>query len=176
MSTWILIGFLSFLFLLDGTILPPFLPQDWGSDVVLIPQLVVSGIIILSLYRGRRIGLLYGFFFGLFYDLAYGGAVGIYAFSTASIGYIAGQISRQFVSGPIMALLTTGIGQAIHLSMVYGWVRLFQLTQVGINDAFIYRIIPSILFNTLIAFPIYHGIQWIFRRYSPHSGSLFGKR
>ncbi|SFS95958.1 rod shape-determining protein MreD [Marininema halotolerans] len=176
MVFWILIGFLSFLFLLDGTVLQPFLPQAWGSDFVFIPQLMVSGIILLSLHRGRRVGLLYGFFFGLLYDLSYGSTIGVYAFSTAVIGYIAGQISRQFVSGPIMALLTTGMGQAIHLLMVYSWYRLFELTQVGAHDAFMYRMFPSVLFNTVIAFPIYHGIQWIFRRYSPRFGSLFGKR
>ncbi|MFC4078380.1 rod shape-determining protein MreD [Salinithrix halophila] len=176
MAAWILIGFLSFLFLLEGTALQMFVPQAWGSNFVWIPQLVVSGIILLSLYRGRKVGLIYGLCFGLLHDLAYGQAVGVYAFSTAVIGYITGQVSRQFLSGPIVALLATGLGQATHLILTYLWLRMFDITQVGWETAFIYHILPSVFFNLLAAYPVYRGIRWIFRRFHPQSVQLFDKR
>ncbi|MDR6226422.1 rod shape-determining protein MreD [Desmospora profundinema] len=173
MAVWILIGLLSFLFLLEGTVFQVLVPQAWGSRFVWIPQLVVSGIILLSLYRGRQAGLLFGFCFGLLHDIVYGQAVGVYAFSTAAIGYVAGQISRQFLSGPIVALLATGVGQWLHLLISYFWFRLFDLTRIGLEEAFLYHMLPSVLLNMMIAFPVYQCIRWIHRRYHPRSVQLF---
>ncbi|PTM58264.1 rod shape-determining protein MreD [Desmospora activa] len=169
MVIWFLIGLLSFLFLLEGTVFQMLVPQAWGSQLVWIPQLVVSGIIILSLYRGRREGLVYGFSFGLLQDLVYGQAIGIYAFSTAAVGYLIGQTSRQFLSGPTVALLATGVGQLFHLLISYAWFRLFDLTRIGWEEAFLYHILPSALLNMVVAFPIYKSIQWIYHRYHPRS-------
>jgi rod shape-determining protein MreD len=173
MVVWLLIGLLSFLFLLEGTILQFLTPQAWGSAFVWIPQLVVSGVILSALYRGRQTGLTFGFCFGLLYDIVHGQAVGVYAFSTAAIGYITGQISRQFLSGPIVALLATGVGQGVHLFISYAWLRLFDLTRIGWEEAMIYHMLPSVLFNMVIAFPVYHCIRWIHRRYHPRSVHLF---
>lgn len=164
-----LIGLLSFLFLLEGTVFQILVPQAWGSHIVWIPQLVVSGIILLSLHRDQQAGLLYGFCFGLLQDLIYGQVVGIYAFSTAAVGYIAGQFSRQMMSGPIVALVATGVGQSFHLLLSYAWFRLFDLTRIGWEEALLYHILPSTLLNMVVAFPIYKIIQWIYRRYHPRS-------
>ncbi|EGK14774.1 rod shape-determining protein MreD [Kroppenstedtia eburnea] len=175
MAAWMLTGFLSFLFLLEGTVLQDVAPQAWGSPFIWIPQPVTSGIIILSLIQGRKAGLIYGLCFGLIHDLVFGQVIGVYAFSTAAIGYMAGQISRQFVSGPIVALFATGICQAVHLLMVFGWYRLFNVTQMPWDESIIYHIIPSVLINTVVAYPVYRGIRWIVGRFHPHSVHLFDK-
>lgn len=173
MAAWVLIGFLSFLFIMDGTVLQWLVPQAWGSNIVFISRLMVSGIIMLSLFQGRRSGLAYGFCFGLLYDMVYGQAIGVFAFTTACIGYISGLISRQFISGPIIALLATGISQSIHLIMSYGWLRLFDITLIGWLESLVYHIIPSVIFNTVIAFPVYLGIKWILKRFAPDSVPMF---
>ncbi|OYD08256.1 rod shape-determining protein MreD [Paludifilum halophilum] len=173
MAAWILVGFLSFLFLLEGTVLQLLAPQTWGSDIVWIPQLAVSGVIIVSLLRDRRLGLIYGFCFGLLHDVVFGDAIGVYAFTTAAVGYFGGLFSRQFVSGPIVALLVTGLNQGVHLTMSYAWFRLFGVTRIGWEDALGLHIVPSILLNTLVAFPVYLGVQWIFKRFHPHSVQMF---
>ncbi|MDA8354149.1 MAG: rod shape-determining protein MreD [Firmicutes bacterium] len=173
MVVWILTGFLSFLFLLEGTVLQYVAPQAWGSPLVWIPQLVTSGVIILSLYRGRKSGMIFGFCFGLIHDVIYAQALGVYAFSTAAIGYVAGLISRQFFSGPLVALLTTGVCQAVHLLMSYGWFRLFNMTEMPWKMALFYHIIPSVLINMVVAYPVYRGVRWILKRSHPHSVQLF---
>lgn len=174
MAAWIITGFLSFLFLLEGTVLQDLAPQAWGSPFIWIPQLVTSGIIILSLYQGRKSGLIYGLCFGLIHDVVYGQVIGVYAFSTAAIGYVAGQISRQFTSGPVVALLATGVCQGVHLSMVFGWFRLFNVTQMPWDEATLYHILPSLLINTVVAYPVYRVIRWIVGRFHPHSVNFFG--
>ncbi|PTX59394.1 rod shape-determining protein MreD [Melghirimyces profundicolus] len=173
MAVWLLTGFLSFLFLLEGTVLQELAPQAWGLPVVWIPQLVASGVIILSLYRGRKSGLRFGLCFGLLHDVVYGQAVGIYAFSTAATGYTAGLISRQFFSGPGVALLATGLCQAFHLLLSFGWFRLFNITELPWMEALIFHILPSVLINIVVAYPVYRGVRWMIRRTHPRSVQLF---
>ncbi|SMO37593.1 rod shape-determining protein MreD [Melghirimyces algeriensis] len=171
--SWMFIGFLSFFFLLEGTVLQFVAPQAWGSSIVWIPQLVTSGIIIYSLYQGRKPGLIYGFCFGLIYDVVHGQAIGVYAFSTALVGYFSGLISRQLFSGSTVALLTTAICQAVHLFMSYGWFRLFNITEVPWKEAAVYHIVPSVLINMVLAYPIYRLVLWMIKRTGSRSIQLF---
>ncbi|GGE18574.1 hypothetical protein GCM10011571_20620 [Marinithermofilum abyssi] len=164
MPRWILGLFLSFLFFLEGAAAQGVLPQAWGSPLVFIPQFAVSGIILLALYNGRYEGLAWGFVFGLLYDIVYGQVIGVHAFSTAVVGYVAGSIPRHIKLGPLVALLVTGLGQAGHLLLTYGWYRLFGITHMAWNEAVFFHVAPSVLFNAAAAFPVYLFMRWLVDR------------
>lgn len=166
--------FFFFLFLIQGSVLQLLLPQAWGSSFVVIPQLVLSGIAMLSLYGDEQEVLLFGFGFGLLHDIVYGPALGISAFSTTLTAYVAVLISRYFPPHPWIAGLTGMIVQFIHLLTVYGWLRLFDFTQMSFFPAFSYHIIPSVLFNLVCGFPIYFLISRIYRKNEKNTIQLFG--
>ncbi|SEN34387.1 rod shape-determining protein MreD [Lihuaxuella thermophila] len=166
--------FLFFLFLIQGSVLQWLLPQAWGTSFVVIPQLVLSGIVMLSLYGDEQMAVLFGFGFGLLHDIVYGPAWGISAFSTALTAYAAVLVSRHFPPYPWIAGLTNMVVQWIHLFIIYGWFRLFDFTQMPFFPAISYHIIPSVLFNVVCGFPIYFLISRIYRKNEQNTIQLFG--
>lgn len=160
----VLLVFLFFLLVLEGTVLQWVLPQAWGSTVVIVPQLVVAGVVILSLFRGEWTGLRYGFGFGLLYDVVYGPAVGMHTFTMAAVGYFSGLISRQFTPGSIVSFLITSLSLAVHLIMTFGLFRLFGLTNMDWGQAIVYHIAPSVVFNAVAALPIDRVLRWLVRK------------
>ncbi len=165
--------FLLFLFLIQGSVLQLLLPQAWGSSFVVIPQLVLSGIVMLSMYRDEQEVYLFGFGFGLLHDIIYGPALGISALSTTFTAYVAVLISRYFPPHPGTGGLTNLIVQFIHLIIIYGWLCLFDFTQMSFFPAFSYHIIPSVLFNFVCGIPIYFLISRIYRKNGKNTIQLF---
>jgi rod shape-determining protein MreD len=168
----VFVGCLFFLLVLEGTVLQWVLPQAWGSTIVIVPQLVVAGVVILSLFRGERAGLIYGFGFGLLYDVVYGPVLGMHAFTMAAVGYFAGLISRQFAPGAIVSLLTTSLSITVHLVMTYGLFRLFGLTDMDWNQALVYHVAPSVVFNVVAALPVDRVFRWVNQKWDTRSLSF----
>jgi rod shape-determining protein MreD len=133
---------------------------------------VVAGVVILSLFRGERVGMIYGFGFGLLYDVVYGPVLGMHAFTMAAVGYFAGLISRQFAPGAIVSFLTTTLSIAVHLIMTFGLFRLIGLTNMDWNQALVYHIAPSVVLNAVAALPIYRVLRWGARKLETRSLSF----
>lgn len=168
----VFVGFLFFLLVLEGTVLQWVLPQAWGSTVVIVPQLVVAGVVILSLFRGERAGLIYGFGFGLLHDVVYGPVLGMHAFTMSAVGYFSGLISRQFAPGAIVSLLTTTLSITVHLIMIFGLYRLFGLTDMNWNQALVYHVAPSVVLNAVAALPVDRVLRWGVRKLETRSLSF----
>jgi rod shape-determining protein MreD len=140
------------------------LPQAWGSTFVIVPQLVVSGIIAISLYLPKRYVLSFSFIFGLLHDMVYGPALGISAVTLPLVAYGTYLVSRYIPPFQWVAGVVTAWGQLIYLTMIYGWYRLFDFTQMPFFPSFWNHIIPSTLFNVLLGYPIFKVIHWIYQK------------
>lgn len=167
------VGFLFFLFLLQGSVFQLLLPQAWGSPFVVVPQLVLNAIVVLSLYLHERDGLLFGFVFGLLHDLVYGPALGISAFTTALVAYVTALVGKQFPPSLWIAGMTATLAQFSYLFIIYSWYRLFDFTQMPFLPAFTTHIVPSIIFNVSFGYPIYWWVSRIYQKHRPHTIQLF---
>lgn len=143
--------FLFFLFLLEGSVLQLVLPQAWGSHFVVVPLLVLSGIISISMHMETNRVLWTAFSFGLLHDIVYGPAIGISTFSMVLIAWGTAWISRHFSPESWMGLGVVATMQLGYLFLIYGWYQLFDFTRVPLMEAIQFHMLPSLGFNFLFA-------------------------
>ncbi|GAA3408334.1 rod shape-determining protein MreD [Paenibacillus hodogayensis] len=145
------------LFLLEGTILQWLIPAAWRSSALVAPHLVLVGVIFTSLFKNRYQGLAYGLGFGMLQDLIYyGHALGIYSFSMGLVGYLFGSAFRFSTRGIVISLIAAMLGSFLYDSLVFGIYHLFlSIVQTGYQWMFLHGILPSMLFNALIALLLY---------------------
>ncbi|WP_154986116.1 rod shape-determining protein MreD [Laceyella tengchongensis] len=158
------VAFLLILFLLEGSVFQLLLPQAWGSTFVVIPQLVVSGIIVISLYLPKRYVLMFAFSFGLLHDIVYGPAWGVTAFTLAAVAYGTYLLANHFPPFVWIVGVAIVVGQCCYTLLVYGWYRLFGFTNMPFLFSFMTHIVPTLVFNAISAYPIFRFIHYVYMK------------
>jgi len=164
MRRYLIFVILFVLFLLEGTVVQWLIPPVWKSSVLVVPHLVLVGVLYTSLFKSRYQGLAYGLGFGMLQDfIYYGHALGVYSFSIGLVAYVMGLAFRSSTRGIVVSLLAVTIGSFAYDSLVYGIYRLFLgVIQIGYRWTFLHEILPSMLFNALIALLLYMPIRkWL---------------
>lgn len=145
------------LFLLEGTVVQWIIPPVWKSSVLVVPHLVLVAVLFTSLFKSRYQGLAYGLGFGMLQDfIYYGHALGVYSFSMGIVGYVFGLVFRSSARGIVISLMAAVLGSFAYDSLVYGIYRLFLgVITIDYQWTFLHEILPSMLFNALIALLLY---------------------
>lgn len=145
------------LFLIEGTILEWLMPPMWQSTVLVAPHPVLVGVVLVALFKSRHQALGYGLAFGFLQDfIYYGHALGVYSFSMGLVGYIIGNVFRVVPRGIVFSLTAASLGSFAYDSLVYAIYRFFLgVVQVDYRWIFFHEILPSLLFNALIALVLY---------------------
>jgi rod shape-determining protein MreD len=148
------------LFILQGSLMVWLLPASWQSIVFVTPHLTLVFIMFIGLFHHRHAALLYGLLFGLLHDFTYYGAMlGVYSFSMGLVGYLAGLVQRRQPNLIFYNLLITSLGLLIFEFLNYGINRLFKLIAIDLNFALTHYMLPSVLFNLLVALICYVPIR-----------------
>jgi rod shape-determining protein MreD len=144
-------------FILEGTLSEWIIPPTWQTRVYIVPHLVLIGVLYISMFRSRHVGLTYGLVFGLLQDVIYyGHAIGVYSFTLGLIGYAAGLLFRRMTFGIVTSLIFVLLGLLLYETLIFGIYRLFlNVIRVDIQWAFFHQMLPSTLFNLLLALAIY---------------------
>jgi rod shape-determining protein MreD len=143
------------LFLIEGTIAQVFASEVWGLPWLIVPRFVLVGIVFIGLYAGRRRALLFGLFFGLLYDVVYAEVIGVYAFATATLGYLAGLASRYFHQSWLLVLVNVLLVTFINEWLVYEIYHLFNMANMNGSQLLFDEAIPTVVFNVLFALVIF---------------------
>ncbi|PYI52249.1 rod shape-determining protein MreD [Paenibacillus flagellatus] len=145
------------LFLLEGTILEWIIPPVWQSTVLVVPHVVFVGVLLVGLFKNRYQALGYGLAFGMLQDfIYYGHALGVHSFSMGLVGYVAGLAFRAASRGVVISLIAAALGSFAYDSLVYGIYRFFLgVVRLDYQWTFLHQILPSMLFNALIALLLY---------------------
>lgn len=141
--------FLFFLFVTEGTLFQWIVPDVWGANWTFIPALSLIVVILVSVYFGPKHGILYGLVLGLMHDLAFGHMIGGYLFSFTFVAYFSGQFIRQFHQHNVLVVMVVFIGVILHILIVFGLYKLFDVTQMHFQWMVYRLLIPSALFNLL---------------------------
>ena len=75
---------------------------NFHDAVGLSPDLLIIITMSFGIMRGRREGLLTGFFCGMLYDIFYGSLMGPYMFLYMTIGYVNGFFHRKYLMEDVM--------------------------------------------------------------------------
>lgn len=119
------------------------------------PNLLLILTMSFGIMRGRREGLLVGFFSGLLFDFFYSSLVGPYAFIFMIIGYVNGFFHKTFLMEDVLLpVVIISIDQLILDFMIYVGSFLLR-NRTDLKFYFIHIILPQVLYTALVTVIIY---------------------
>jgi len=151
----ILGALLAFLLILQSTVLTLLNYKGAHADVLLL--LVVSG----GLLKGKSYGASLGFAAGLLQDLSSGTFFGMNTLAKILIGYSFGlmekSVSKDYVLIPFAG---AAVGTTLHCLFTAAIVFLLGYS-FSPSNFLLYKMLPVILQNMLLIYPIYKTMRWI---------------
>ena len=124
------------------------------------PDLMFLTVLAWGLLRGTRAGIVWGFVGGMFVSFFSGGPFGAACLALMAVGFIAGlgqtAVARGRIALPVLTALPT--------ALVHGLLSLLILDVSGHPvvwlDTIVRVLLPTMVFNALLAFPIYAAYRW----------------
>ncbi|WNF35911.1 rod shape-determining protein MreD [Bacillaceae bacterium IKA-2] len=139
------------LFIIEGTVIPVFSPDSFGSEFLIVPRFAFLVVIMGTIFLGRTTGTIYGLALGLLQDVIYTHILGIYIFSMGLIAYLLGFCFsfKVFQKNLILLMVTALFGTILLEYLVYGIHTAVGITDL-VHDRFLQeRIFPSLLVNSV---------------------------
>lgn len=137
------------LFISEGTVIPLFSPDRFGSEFLIVPRFAFLIVIFVAIFLGRTRGTIYGLVLGLFQDVIYTHILGVYIFSMGLIAYLLGFSFKIFQKNLFLLIITAIIGTILLDYLVYGIHTMVGITGLA-HDLFLrQRLFPSILVNSV---------------------------
>jgi rod shape-determining protein MreD len=124
------------------------------------PDLVLLGVVIVARKNGPAASCLTGFVCGLLYDLMNSGPLGVMAFMLALVGYVLAQFQSQAndygaamnpQGNGVWVDLALFLAAALVVELGYGLALSLTGYDVSFGSSFIFRILPSLLYDTVCA-------------------------
>ncbi len=147
------------LFFLEDTLVPILFPVDFHTQYIINPHLTLIAIVMISLYLGSKIGLIYGLIFGALFDLTAGTVMGLFLFAYGLIGNLLGLLLHLLHRNIWLILTSVGISSLFLDAIHFGFFRLFNYTSQGWSYVLFREMIPNSVFNIILAlmlYPIFH--------------------
>lgn len=144
------------LFLLEGSLLPWFLPATWQSSVRVAPHFVYIVILYYAIFLDRHTALMYGIIFGLLTDFVYyGHMLGVHSFSMGVISYLIGKVFSNARLNIFWTMTAIAFGSVLYDFTYYGLYRLFNVVHDSAGWMLTNVSLPSLAVNMLFALLIY---------------------
>lgn len=132
------------------------------ADVV--PNLLLVVTVTYAYLRGRSSGLLVGFFCGIILDMAYGSVIGLYALIFMTIGFLVGFCQKiYFRQGFILPIILIVLSDFVY-SIYYYITEFLMRGRLHFGFYFVHRILPEVLYTTLVGIVLYSIIATVERR------------
>ncbi|MTI48512.1 rod shape-determining protein MreD [Sporosalibacterium faouarense] len=145
-------------FLLQTTILQHF------RIAGVVPNTTLIIIVIIALLKGKKVGGIMGISMGLLQDLMFNEVIGIYALIYFIIGYTIGLIDNKvYKENSLIALIFT-FGATICFYILFYFLMFFLSVDISFNKVFKEIVFLEMIYNLILAFPIYKLITHIFRK------------
>ena len=120
-----------------------------------VPNLLLIVTMSFGLMRGRREGLLVGFFSGLLVDIFFGTALGPYAFIYMTLGYGNGFFHRiYYVEDVLLPMIMISLNELIYNLIVYG-VFFLMRNRLDFPTYFVNVVLPEMIYTILITLFFY---------------------
>lgn len=120
-----------------------------------VPNLLLIVTMSFGLMRGRREGVLVGFFCGLLVDIFFGTVLGPYAFIYMTLGYVNGFFHRiYYVEDVLLPMITITINDFVYNVIVY--VLFFMLrNKLDFLSYFSKIIVPEMVYTIIVTLFFY---------------------
>lgn len=152
-----------FLFLLESLFVQ-FLPEEiFGRDRIIAPHFLFAALLFLTIFVGKKQGIIYGAIFGLLFDIVYVEIIGIYLFLYPFIAYLVSKVMHIMQANIIIAFLVTIGGIALLEIGVYEMNFLIHVTDLDFMGFINLRFYPTLILNAifviLAGYPLKRGFE-----------------
>ena len=128
------------------------------------PNLLVILTSSMGLMRGKKEGMLVGFFCGFLVDIFYGDLFGFYALVYMYIGYVNGFFNKIFYDADIkLPMLVISASEFLYSLIVYVFLFLIR-TRFNFGYYFIHIIIPELVYTIVVTLFLYRLINGVNRK------------
>ncbi|MFA9377170.1 MAG: rod shape-determining protein MreD [Lachnotalea sp.] len=134
------------------------------SLAFIAPNLLIVVTSSFGFMRGKKEGLIIGFFSGLLIDIFYGDALGFYALIYMYIGYVNGFFNKIFYDEDIklpMVLIT--LSDLFYGLIIYLFLFLLR-ARLDFGYYFIHIIMPEVIYTVVVTIVLYRIIRWLNRK------------
>lgn len=151
---------LLFLFLfLSESLFVQFFPGDiFGHNWIIVPRFLFTALVFLTIFTGKKQGIIYAAILGLIYDIVYVEIIGIYLFLFPFICYLVSKIMHVMQANIIIAFLVSLFGIALLEIGVYEMNVLIHVTDLDfigfLNLRFYSTLILNAIFVLLAGYPL----------------------
>lgn len=149
LSTLICVFFIFICFLLQSTVFPSL---DFGG---IIPNLMIIVTASYGFMRGRKTGLLVGFFSGLAMDIFSGNVLGFYALIYMYIGYLNGIFRKMFFPEDIKLPIALIVGSDFLYNIVIYILTFLLKGRFHFSLYFLNIIIPEMVYTIIVTCLLY---------------------
>ena len=125
------------------------------------PNILLIVVVAAGLMRGRKAGIIVGFFAGLLMDIFFGEDLGAYAFIYMIFGFVNGFFNHMFYAEePAFPLMMIGVNDLVYGVIIY---LIFYFMRNKWNFLFYVRriILPEAVYTLIAALVFYFLILWI---------------
>lgn len=121
----------------------------------IVPNLLLIPTMSFGMMRGRKEGMLVGFFSGLLLDIFYGPLIGPYALLYMYLGYINGFFHRvYYMEDILLPMLMAGGNDLIYNLAVYVFAYLLR-NRLDFGFYFLHVILPEVVYTMIMTLIIY---------------------
>lgn len=128
------------------------------------PNLLIVVASAFGFMRGKKEGLIVGFFCGLIIDIFYGSILGFYALVYMYIGYINGMFRKMFYPEDIKLPMVLIAGSDLTYNLVIYFIMFFFRGKFDLGYYFLHLIMPELVYTMLVTIFLYFIILKINQR------------
>ena len=125
------------------------------------PNLLLILTMSFCIMRGRREGMLTGFFCGFLYDIFFGTLIGPYMFLFMIIGYLNGAFHKEFLMEDVMMPVIIIIVDELFFNFVIYIATFLLRNRTNLFFYLTHVMLPQMLFTVLATIIIYRFYVWI---------------
>jgi rod shape-determining protein MreD len=159
------------LFVMEGAVLPPLIPDWFGYTAHVNVQLVLVGVMLIGIFYNRHSALLYGICFGFMHDLIYGQMLGVSAFALGLTGYLLGLLfaSKYDTVGRNLSVMFVGL--LFYEAIIVLFYFAFNIYTPVFSVAFFVREwLPAWTLSFLFTLAIYYPARHILQKFAVRTG------
>ena len=137
-----------------------------------VPNFLLVWCMVVAVARAGSVGPILPFILGLLYDLISGGPVGAMAFTATAISTLASALFRRMNNDTVfIAVFVLLVGMFL-AEFVYGMFFLMFGYAAGFLEAFVYRIFPCFIYDTILAVILYFASSRFMQPEAPFTSEI----
>jgi rod shape-determining protein MreD len=144
-----------------------YLPEKvFGFERIFVPHFLFITILFLTIFVGKKHGIIYAAIFGLLFDVVYVEIIGVYLFLFPFISYLIYKLLQVVQSNIITAFLAALIGVSLLEIGVYELNYLIHVTDLGFIGFINLRFYPTLILNAVVTLIVAFPLKWLFEKHS----------